>query len=538
MRETLLVFSLVALPMLLCTTEAASAKSPTVKISISGGGLTRVIEITDPQILALSNIWSATFLDLSRSPENHAPQGVYPYELWFYAKLAENDVRKMYVGFYYPNSSIEQGLIYLPDQEPVWSLNSSAILRKRLDGKWNYVSPKWESLIQPLIARAEAQQNSGAEAKEFPNSPRIIVDGWTKPHSGWLYILDPRSESERPGSRVWLFDPETQKVMGSVRAGYQPDFALSPDGRHLYVVSGERESGELAAIDTATGAIEHFPFPERILYKPWYEGLPPFSPMAVSSDGRALHILGHQVFSPDEIGYQGYQLWTFDTQSGHFQNARLDLGGCGYGHWAPEFVPSSTAAEQFDFLCPEIINLRVMTNSLRFIQLDAKHHEASNISVKLPWPERCDAAQVLLSSNRNKVAIVRRDGAIFEMDTTTQRFSPTQVTGDCRDPQIFFPIPSPSSPDGRNSYIGYGTLSGDNMSTSSELRMFDTTTWQQLARFTTSVPFWSAATSNDGRLVYAPAPKQHSVLVIDIATTKEKQPIRVGETPSLALVAP
>ena len=243
----------------------------------------------------------------------------------FYARLAENDVSKMYVGFYYPNSSMEQGLIYQPSEEPVWRLNASAVLRTRLDGKWNYASPTWESLIKPLIARAEAQQNSAAasvqETQEFSNSPQIIVEGWTKPHSGWLYILDPRSESDHPGSRVRLLNPETQKVMGSVRAGYQPDFALSPDGDRLYVVSGERESGELAVIDTASGVVQHFPFPERTVYRPWYEGLPPFSPMAVSVDGRALHILGHQAFWPDTFGYQGYQLWTFDTQNGHFQDA-------------------------------------------------------------------------------------------------------------------------------------------------------------------------------------------------------------------------
>jgi outer membrane protein assembly factor BamB len=76
------------------------------------------------------------------------------------------------------------------------------------------------------------------------------------------------------------------------------------------------------------------------------------------------------------------------------------------------------------------------------------------------------------------------------------------------------------------------------MSTSRELRIFDTSTWQQLGKFPTSVPFWSAAASNDGRLLYALAPEQHSVLVIDIATGEERQPIRIGETPSLALVAP
>ena len=53
--------------------------------------------------------------------------------------------------------------------------------------------------------------------------------------------------------------------MGIIQAGSDPDFALSPDGTRLYVASEERESGELAAIDTATGSVKRFPFPDRIL---------------------------------------------------------------------------------------------------------------------------------------------------------------------------------------------------------------------------------------------------------------------------------
>lgn len=44
--------------------------------------------------------------------------------------------------------------------------------------------------------------------------------------------------------------------------------------------------------------------------------------------------------------------------------------------------------------------------------------------------------------------------------------------------------------------------------------------------------------SNDGRFLYALAPEQQGVLVIDTATLEEKHTIRVGKTPSLALVAP
>lgn len=71
-----------------------------------------------------------------------------------------------------------------------------------------------------------------------------------------------------------------------------------------------------------------------------------------------------------------------------------------------------------------------------------------------------------------------------------------------------------------------------------ELRVFDTTTWKQIGRIQTSVSFWSAAVSHDGKYVYAVAPAQHRVLVIDTITLQEKRAIDVGNVPSLALVAP
>jgi hypothetical protein len=527
MKKALLVYSLASLPILLWMPKVASAKAPTVKITISGGGLTDPLEVTDPQVLVISNVWSGQFLDSSRSPVNEAPKGLRSYEVSFYVKLAENDVRKMYVVYYYPNPLEKQSFIYLPGEEPIWPLNAGTILRKGQDGKWNYASAAWEALIKPVIARDEDRRKSAStsgaavpKSYELSEASRVTVDGWTKPQPGWLYVLDPRSESDHPGSRIWLLNPETEKVMGSVRAGYDADFALSPDGSQLYVASGERASGEVAVIDTASGKVLHIPFPDRVLYKPWYEGLPPFSGMSLSSDGRALRIPGHHVFSPEKIAYQ---LWTFDTHSRRFVDARLDLGNCRYG----EFMPSSTANE-VDFFCPT-------TNKLRLVQLDAEYHEASSTFVNLPWPRTCGVAEGFLSPGENKLLIVRADGAIYGMDLITQEFSPTVVAGDCQ--QLVFPLQWPRSPDGTKLYLGYGTLAGNNMSTAAELRIVDTTTRQRLGSVRTSVPFWSAA-SNDGRVVYAVAPQQHSVLVIDTATFEEKHTIRVGNAPSLVLVAP
>ena len=97
--------------------------------------------LTDRQLLEMSDAWSSEFLDPSRTPLNEAPLGLAPYEVAFYVG---NYVTKMCVVYYYPGSSKEQGLIYLPGQGPVRDFNDSVIFRRDQDGKWNYAAPAWK----------------------------------------------------------------------------------------------------------------------------------------------------------------------------------------------------------------------------------------------------------------------------------------------------------------------------------------------------------------------------------------------------------
>ena len=71
---------LAVLLVVLGTPIATWAKAPTTEITISGGGLGRVVEVTDPQLLAISNVFLGQFLDPSRSPLNEGPPGVKSYE--------------------------------------------------------------------------------------------------------------------------------------------------------------------------------------------------------------------------------------------------------------------------------------------------------------------------------------------------------------------------------------------------------------------------------------------------------------------------
>jgi len=153
-----ILIALVAVPLILVAApKTAWAKGATSKITISGGGLTSEIEVTDPRILDISNVWYGKFLDRSKGAVKEPPRGLRTYEVWFYIKFSANDVRKRYVVYYSPDPSTGHGYVYLPGKgQPWYWLNVSALFQDGRDGKWSYASPAWEDLIKPVIADAEA----------------------------------------------------------------------------------------------------------------------------------------------------------------------------------------------------------------------------------------------------------------------------------------------------------------------------------------------------------------------------------------------
>jgi hypothetical protein len=246
MKKALFLLPLAILVASLCSPQAALGKTDTFKITISGGGLKSPVEITDPRVLALSKVWSGQFLDWTRTPESEPPKGFLAVEVSFFMKISENDIRKNYVVFYYPNSPGRQGYIYLPSKgSPLWWLNAGSILRTGRDGKWNYASPEWEALVKPVLIQAQAALNAASVSQatasrkiRAPSSAEvsgISVEAWTKPQRGWLYVLDPRSESEHPGRiyavapeqhRVLVIDAATLQELRTVDVGTAPSLAL------------------------------------------------------------------------------------------------------------------------------------------------------------------------------------------------------------------------------------------------------------------------------------------------------------------------
>jgi DNA-binding beta-propeller fold protein YncE len=382
-----------------------------------------------------------------------------------------------------------------------------------------------------------ATQSNAPTQSNASEATNIEVDNWAKPEPGWLYVLDPKPEADEPGGRIWLVNPETAEVMGSIRTGDGADFALSPDGSTLYVASvTDGNSSELAVIDTADGVI---PARNTIEGRAMTDALPPFSTMAVSGDGLTLRIL---TVAPSSSDADFFRLAAFDTRSGSFLPESVRLWNCGPGRFI-----NYRSAEQFDFFCPR-------TNKVRLISVDANSHELRNLDIKLPWVRRIGAAEAIEDPDTQEIAIVRGDGAVIKMNTATQEFAETLAHPEL--PDRVPPAAWPSSPDGSRIYLGYNRdydRSYDNRfyldygrppnlrpnnAMANEFRVLDAHTWQKIGTIKTAKPFWSAVTANDGKTLYAMAPQQHSILVIDTVKMRQTGVLKVGGTPALALVAP
>ncbi|MGD0425438.1 MAG: hypothetical protein ABSC10_01850 [Candidatus Acidiferrales bacterium] len=365
----------------------------------------------------------------------------------------------------------------------------------------------------------------------------IEVESWAKPEPGWLYVLDPKPDLTEPEGRVWLVDPENDKEMGSIRTGEGADFALSPDGSTLYVASlTDGNSSELAVIDTAEGVIlERSTIEGRAVT----DALPPFSTMAVSGDGLTLRIL---TVAPTASDADFFRLAAFDTRSGSFLPESVRLWNCGPGRFI-----NYRNSEQFDFFCPR-------TNKVRLISVDANSHELRNLDIKLPWERRVGAAEAIEDPDTQEIAIVRGDGAVIRMNAATQEFAETLAHSEL--PDRVPPAAWPSSPDGSRIYLGYNRdydRSYDNRfyldygrapnvrpdnAMAAELRVLDSHTWKKIGTIRTAKPFWSAVAANDGKTLYAMAPHEHSILVIDAVKMRQTGVLKVGGAPALALVAP
>jgi hypothetical protein len=140
------------------------AKAKTSKITISGAGLKRPIEISDPKILAVFSVWTGPgangadrqglIIDWSEVPVRETPNTLRRYQVSFYAGDPGHE-RIVYVVYYVLNPDAGPGYVYLAGKsDEYYRLNVHSILRGE-EGRWFPAWNAWERVAKPLIEKAE-----------------------------------------------------------------------------------------------------------------------------------------------------------------------------------------------------------------------------------------------------------------------------------------------------------------------------------------------------------------------------------------------
>ena len=148
MRLTLMAL-MVAAPLSL-SGFAPEIKS-TTRITVSAAHLPEPLEIVDPAVLSLSQVFAGAFIgEIAATPEVTLPR----YTLVFDIQTLNGVKQQAYAVEYCVDQRTGESFIYLPGLgEPSYRRNVSTILRDGHDGYWHHASGAWSAAINPYVQR-------------------------------------------------------------------------------------------------------------------------------------------------------------------------------------------------------------------------------------------------------------------------------------------------------------------------------------------------------------------------------------------------
>lgn len=366
---------------------------------------------------------------------------------------------------------------------------------------------------------------SSARAAAGPELKRTRVAAPQGAQSGWLYVLD--SKNGAPEGQVLVLDPAQGSVVRSFATGLAPDFALSPDGKRLYIAStytqrtdpAARE--ELSVIDTSNGeTLQTISNPERA----FYNVLPTFSGMMFSPDGRWLYVSKMALVGRDDILY-----WvaTLDTKTNKFLPQRAEVPNCG----VTQFLPM-TKTRQLQVVCTDTLDVR----TLKILP----NGSAASLSTKLKGVGRrlrSDLPAYSFPTAEGFNVTVTADGRILKVDSMQ---TPTELLSMDVPPDRWV-LTGAASPDKGRIYLSLTVPAADNQGRwlSDRIAAVDLRSMNRLGVIETSHPFSYLAVSRDGRYLYATDTSGANLMVVDTSTLTEGRTItNIGVSPSLVLIAP
>jgi hypothetical protein len=121
----------------------------TAKLTISALVLPRAIEVVDPPLLALSNVFAGTFIG---TPATEPDPSWTRYTIAFDVQTLRGVKQAAYVIYYSTNRSTGEGFIYLPGRgDGPYRRNISTILRDGQDGRWHRTTEAWSAAINARL---------------------------------------------------------------------------------------------------------------------------------------------------------------------------------------------------------------------------------------------------------------------------------------------------------------------------------------------------------------------------------------------------
>ena len=121
----------------------------TAKLTISGPGLRQPIAVIDAPVLALSNVFSGTFIGtIASEPDKALPR----YVVTFDVQTREGVKTAAYVVTSCMNRRTREAFVYLPGRgDESYGRNGGTILRDGDDGRWHRASDGWSAALHARL---------------------------------------------------------------------------------------------------------------------------------------------------------------------------------------------------------------------------------------------------------------------------------------------------------------------------------------------------------------------------------------------------
>ena len=371
---------------------------------------------------------------------------------------------------------------------------------------------------------AQAEDSSDSLAQNPPDPAPVSTATPPPLPEDIVYIIDPNAGNLL--SSIIILDGFTAETVKTYNVRHTPSIAFSRDGNSMFVADSYRTrvtrgdmNSYISSFDTRTGSLlaDDVPLPDRTLYKFYPIGSPMFF---TSDDGEVLYTSKYGEQNPGDI-----RLAEIDPDSLEVIR-EAPYPNCGW----------RVAANSDQWLCVNssgrvdsgfIISVSII-NPIDGIEIENLAVFQSNRVVAATKPTNSDKL-FILSQPATVDTVDIRSGAV------------TRATLEHEAWLSLGPIQNmEATPDGTRLFVGFVRENEEHSGfVVSEIRAYDTTSWELLGILELDNPVMHFAISNDGQRLYAVSPFEQSIAIYNTSSL-ELTAFRsdLGRSPARVVIPP